>query len=37
MAKAAGIQGLQLGQRILRTETAAAVALTALAMKCGEF
>ena len=37
MAKAAGIRGLQLGPRILRTETAAAVALTALAMRCGEF
>lgn len=37
MAKAAGIRGLQLGPRILRTETAAAVALTTLAMKCGEF
>lgn len=37
LAKAAGIRGLQLGPRILRTETAAAVALTALAMKSGEF
>ena len=37
MANAAGIRGLQLGPRILRTETAAAVALTALAMQCGEF
>jgi 16S rRNA (uracil1498-N3)-methyltransferase len=37
MAKATGIRGLQLGPRILRTETTAAVALTALAMRCGEF
>jgi 16S rRNA (uracil1498-N3)-methyltransferase len=37
LAKAAGIRGFQIGPRILRTETAAAVALTALAMKCGEF
>lgn len=37
LAKAAGFVGLQCGPRILRTETAAAVVLTAIAMKCGEF
>lgn len=37
MAKAAGFMGVQVGPRILRTETAAAVVLTAIAMKCGEF
>jgi len=36
-AAVAGIRGLRLGPRILRTETVAAVALTAIAMKCGEF
>lgn len=37
LAKSAGIKGVQVGPRILRTETAAAVVLTAIAMKCGEF
>jgi 16S rRNA (uracil1498-N3)-methyltransferase len=37
LAKAAGFVGLQCGPRILRTETAAAVALTAIAMRAGEF
>lgn len=37
LAKAAGFMGLRCGPRILRTETAAAVVLTAIAVKCGEF
>lgn len=37
LAKTAGLKGVQVGPRILRTETAAAVVLTAIAMKCGEF
>lgn len=37
LAKSAGMKGVQVGPRILRTETAAAVVLTAIAMKCGEF
>ena len=37
LAKWAGMKGVQVGPRILRTETAAAVVLTAIAMKCGEF
>jgi len=37
LARIAGMRGVWLGPRILRTETVAAVALTAIAMKCGEF
>ncbi len=37
LANAAGMTGVQAGPRILRTETAAAVVLAAIAMKCGEF
>ncbi|MBU3725324.1 MAG: 16S rRNA (uracil(1498)-N(3))-methyltransferase [Burkholderiaceae bacterium] len=37
LAKRVGMKGVQVGPRILRTETAAAVVLTAIAMKCGEF
>lgn len=37
LAKSSGMKGVQVGPRILRTETAAAVVLTAIAMKCGEF
>lgn len=36
-AKAAGLIGIQAGPRILRTETAAAVVLTAIAVRAGEF
>jgi 16S rRNA (uracil1498-N3)-methyltransferase len=37
LAKAAGFVGLRCGPRILRTETAAAVVLTAAAIRAGEF
>lgn len=37
LARSAGLQGIHVGPRILRTETAAAVVLAAIAMKCGEF
>ncbi len=37
LAKFGGFKGVQLGPRILRTETAAAVVLTAIAMRIGEF
>lgn len=37
LAKQAGFVGVACGPRILRTETAAAVVLTALAVRCGEF
>jgi 16S rRNA (uracil1498-N3)-methyltransferase len=37
LAKQAGFIGVACGPRILRTETAAAVVLTALAVRCGEF
>lgn len=37
LAKQAGFVGVACGPRILRTETAAVVVLTALALRCGEF
>lgn len=37
LARAAGFTGIRCGPRILRTETAAAAVLTAIAMKCREF
>ncbi|MFZ9162078.1 MAG: 16S rRNA (uracil(1498)-N(3))-methyltransferase [Burkholderiaceae bacterium] len=37
MARRAGFQGVRCGPRILRTETAAAVVLTAIAVRLGEF
>jgi 16S rRNA (uracil1498-N3)-methyltransferase len=37
LAKQAGFQGVRCGPRILRTETAAAVVLTAIAVRLGEF
>jgi 16S rRNA (uracil1498-N3)-methyltransferase len=37
MARQAGFTGVKMGPRILRTETAAAAVLTAIAVKCGEF
>lgn len=36
-ARAAGFQGIRCGPRILRTETAAAVVLSAVALRLGEF
>jgi 16S rRNA (uracil1498-N3)-methyltransferase len=36
-ARAAGVQGVRCGPRILRTETAAVVVLTTLAIRAGEF
>ncbi len=37
LARRAGFQGVRCGPRILRTETAAAVVLTAIAVRVGEF
>lgn len=37
IARAAGMSGIRVGPRILRTETAAAVVLSAIALRCGEF
>jgi 16S rRNA (uracil1498-N3)-methyltransferase len=37
LARQAGFQGVRCGPRILRTETAAAVVLTAIAVRLGEF
>ncbi|MFZ9243809.1 MAG: RsmE family RNA methyltransferase, partial [Burkholderiaceae bacterium] len=37
LARRAGFQGVRCGPRILRTETAAAVVLTAIAVRLGEF
>ena len=37
LAKRSGMTGVRVGPRILRTETAAAVVLSAIAMKSGEF
>jgi 16S rRNA (uracil1498-N3)-methyltransferase len=37
LARQAGFQGVHCGPRILRTETAAAVVLTAIAVRLGEF
>lgn len=37
LAQSAGIKGVQLGPRILRTETVAAAVLAAVAIRCGEF
>ena len=37
LARRAGFQGVRSGPRILRTETAAAVVLTAIAVRVGEF
>ncbi|MEY3015729.1 MAG: hypothetical protein RJB19_41, partial [Pseudomonadota bacterium] len=37
LAKQAGFQGVRCGPRILRTETAAAAVLTAIAVRLGEF
>jgi len=37
LAKAAGVQGVRCGPRVLRTETAAAAVLAAVAVRSGEF
>ena len=37
LAKRSGLTGVRVGPRILRTETAAAVVLGVIAMRCGEF
>jgi 16S rRNA (uracil1498-N3)-methyltransferase len=37
LARQAGFQGVRCGPRILRTETAVAVVLTAIAVRLGEF